>query len=155
MPVVRWELVVFARQMARDSTCNKKHAALVVKGRRVLGAATNTKKTHVREFRSGRVKDKKMDRPRVAGFDVIPKSYHAEKTALMRASGNTKGAVLYSFRDEPFKQSKPCKDCVRMAKAYGIRLIVYDDGPRDPEDEENSWSPQTGFDMSSVSMEKI
>jgi len=154
VPVVYHELVVFARQMARDSLCNKRHAALVVKGTRVLGAATNMKKTHIREFRRGHVKYKKIDRPRVIGFDVIPKSYHAEKTALMRANGNVKGAVLYSFRDGEFKRSRPCKDCIRVAKEHGIRYIIYDNGPRESS-KTPYWVSLEDYEFLSVCMEKI
>ena len=109
MPSVRPEFVTAALSMAEDSLCPVKHATLVVRGRRVLAAATNKLKTHPAYPRQ--------------------KSYHAEAVALMRCNGDARGAVLYSFRNGLGKKSRPCKPCMTMVKERGIRLIVYSDWP--------------------------
>jgi deoxycytidylate deaminase len=127
--IARTEFISATMALAYDSACHKRHAAMVVKGRRVLGAATNKQKTHP------------------AGYGIGQRSFHAEAAAMMRAAdsrwpengkarNSLRGCVLYSFRNGPFKKSRPCSDCIRMAMERGIKVIVYDLGPADPEDEE-------------------
>src|SRR5437867_7310283 len=107
MPSVREEFITATIEMARahePSGIRAKHAAMVVHGNRVIGAGVNVSKTHTGNGRRT--------------------TYHAEFNALKRANGDSKGAVLYSFRNGREKWSRPCAECMALAQERGIKLVV-------------------------------
>jgi deoxycytidylate deaminase len=100
------EFVTAAMAISEDSDCHNKHGAVIARKHRALAVAANKKKTH----------------------PAVPrqKSYHAEAVALLRLkNGEAEGATLYSFRNGLQKKSRPCSDCLLMARLHGIRFIVY------------------------------
>ena len=129
MSQIKIEFVTATIEMAKASTCSKRHAALVVRGNRVIGAGINIMKTHPGTGRRA--------------------SYHAEFSALRRLKRDpskplempAKGAILYSFRNGFDKRSRPCSDCIQLAKEKGIKMIVFSYGSRDPED----WNTDMDF----------
>ena len=114
---IRIEFVTATIEMARASQCSKRHAAMIVRGNRVIGAGINYTKTHPAGKRSG----------------SRYWTYHAEVAALSRLKKDpskplelpARGAVLYSLRNGIEKQSRPCADCTAKAQEKGIRLMVF------------------------------
>ena len=108
MPSVREEFVTATIEMAKaleDNGCRTKHACIIVRGNRVIGVGTNLRKSHTGGGRGT--------------------TYHAEFRALKRSNGDSRGAVLYSFRNTQERWSRPCADCAAAAQERGIKLMVF------------------------------
>ena len=91
-----------------------KHGALVVKGGRVMGMASN----------------KAINHPKIVSSCHIKThcSRHAEQQAIRNAGPNLKGAVLYVARVNKTGQernSKPCSACERAITESGIKRVVF------------------------------
>ena len=102
-----------ACRLAEQSSANKRHGCVIVKGGRVISTAYNAyiNKPHF-------VSPEHMDRC----------SVHAEVAALRKVKGSTKGATIYVARlnnrgEERY--SAPCEDCSSVLDERGIRKVVY------------------------------
>lgn len=83
--------------------------AVIFKGKRVFAVGSNTNKEHP-TYGSG-----------------MFKSIHAEGRAIMKAVNrniNLKGATILVYRKN-HKLAKPCKDCQKLIKKYGIKKVIY------------------------------
>lgn len=92
------------------------HAAIIVKGGRILSSGTNNKK---------RNKFVHLHYAHYSGF-------HAESAAIYRAlhehKTDLKDAVVYVVRvrkDGSVANSKPCKHCQKLLTKYGVRRALY------------------------------
>lgn len=102
-----------ATTLSATSTCSRRHAAILVRGSKVVAVGVNTERNDARFLETKK-----------------NASVHAEVACLSRARkvGNLTGAVLYiarTTRDGQPKNSKPCGECVAAIKAAGVRKIFY------------------------------
>jgi len=104
---IRERFIHAAIGMARLSECKKKHGAVVTKGNRIIGSGTNIGKSHPDWYQEQRY------------------TYHAEIVALKRGNGQIVGSNVYSFRDEIWKVSRPCRGCISRMQRLGVRSMVY------------------------------
>lgn len=101
-----------AARVAENSTCKKRHGAVVVRGGSVLSVGVN-------RYRSDR------DYSFLSLDDI---SYHAEEAALRGLGEAARGATLYVARiaaNGDHTMSKPCDSCYKLCKELGIKKIVY------------------------------
>ena len=101
----------FAARLASTSECNYKHAAIIVKGGRVLGTGVN----RTRNFCLN------VDDPERCS------SIHAEIAALKRCK-DVKDATIYIARvnrQGETRMSKPCNLCQEALDLAGVKKIVY------------------------------
>jgi tRNA(Arg) A34 adenosine deaminase TadA len=113
-----------ATLMANLSDCKQKHAAIIVKGGRIIGSGVNT-------FRNNPITD----------FPDDSYSYHAEIAALRSikkyrqigkidagGTNDLSGARIYvarvSRRGRP-ALSRPCDSCYPILIASGIKEVIY------------------------------
>lgn len=106
---VMWndKFVVQTIELASKSQCSKHHGALVVKRSKVIGRGVNFLKSHPDWHERQR------------------HSYHAEIVAIKKANGQIEGSTVYSFRDAPWKNSRPCEGCIDRMRRLGVRSMVY------------------------------
>lgn len=99
-----------ARMIAATSLVHPQLAALIVRGNRILTAATNVRKTHPIFMRYHH-------------RNVV--TIHAEARALLR--GNYEGATIYVAHNKDGKHanSKPCPTCFHLIVEAGLKKIVY------------------------------
>lgn len=90
-------------------------AALIRKGRRIVSAGLNSKKTHPLQAKYGNNR-----------FSI---HLHAEIAAILRASeDDLEGSTLYvarSLKDGSRALAKPCEGCQRAIKDFKIKRVVY------------------------------
>lgn len=108
-------------QLANDSPCNYKHAAIITKGSNILSLATNKRSNN------------KITR-KYGSFCI---SVHAEIRALLKLRRKAiqrkyNNLTLYSCRvgksfDEA-RISKPCNVCMELMVDFGVDTIVYFNG---------------------------
>ena len=101
-----------AVNVAKTSTENNLHGAVIVRGGRVLAVGVNS-------FRND---------PNTVSTPKRESSIHAEIAAL-KAMGNTaKGATIYVARvnrQGEERMSKPCTNCMDAIVKAGIKKIIY------------------------------
>lgn len=103
-----------ASVMAELSTCNQRHAAVVIKGGRTLGVGINTTRND----------------PNIVDNPKVDAATHAE-VAAVRACGdptNLRGATIYvarAGRNGKSMMSKPCPLCQDFLDNLGIKKVVY------------------------------
>ena len=104
-------IVKTAIKFAKKSNCKYyKHSAVIFKGKRIIHAACNLiYKTH----------------PNGSGPHT---SSHAEVRAIIQGIKvkdltNTKILIVRINRQEKLKNSKPCKDCMKLINRYKLRPI--------------------------------
>ena len=103
-----------ARAFASESSLNKKHGAVVVRGGSVVGTGYN----------------KHRNDPAYLPEEIVREhtSYHAEEIAIRRAGYNTKGATIYVARVNRHgedRDSLPCLPCSLLIREAQIKKIVY------------------------------
>lgn len=98
------------RIIAAGSECTPQHAAIIVKGNRVLAVSTNVQKTHPIFLKY---------------HHAYVKTIHAEARVLTR--GDFENCILYSARNikGSFGLSKPCQTCMSLLVAAKIRTLVF------------------------------
>ncbi len=104
-------MIRLAEKIAKQSRCGNQHGAVISKGRRVLGMGCNLLKTH----------------PVLGGGPV--RAVHAEAAAIrdaVRKGVNLNGKDIYVTRINcENRLSRPCPDCERLLRKYGIRRVFY------------------------------
>ena len=101
-----------------DYSVQHRHAAVVVKGGRVLSSGVNRIKTHP----SAVVEDE--------NGELVCKSIHAEMDAISRVKNKEqlKGATIYvarKGRSDQVGMSLPCTMCQRALKKHGLSKAVF------------------------------
>lgn len=103
-----------ATELAKLSSCKKKHGALVVRSNNVLSVGINKMRNNPAYM---------LDRP--SGISV-----HAEEQALKACRGDAGNSTIYVARvysDGTATMSKPCKRCQKLMKAANVKNAVYTD----------------------------
>ena len=100
-----------AQKLSMKSAYYQQLGAVIVQKSKILGVGFNKpNKTHVKS-------------------NTPYKTIHAELDAILSASfNNLTGATIYVYRQHrngALAMSKPCKYCLHMLAAYGIRTIYY------------------------------
>lgn len=102
-----------AVSLARMSTCNKKHGALIERNGNVLAVGVN----------------KLRNNPKQTGNPYSGLSIHAEEQAIKACKGDTNGATMYVARvrnaDGLPGYSKPCGRCQEALHDAGIHDVIY------------------------------
>ena len=101
-----------------DYSVQHRHAAVIVKGGRVLSSGVNRIKTHPNAV----VKDE--------DGELICKSIHAEMDAISRVKNKDqlKGATIYvarKGRSDKVGMSLPCTMCQRALRKHGLSKAVF------------------------------
>lgn len=105
-----------AIELSKTSTCTHKHAAVLVRGSKIVSAGINSLRN-----------DPYFMEDDAAKFHAAE---HAEQSCLRMAKkmDNLSGAIMYiartNRRGEPMN-SKPCIRCITAIKEAGIRKIFY------------------------------
>lgn len=106
-------MIGLALKRAQKSTCRTQHGAVVVQGHRVVGIGHNSYKT-TPSWGSGPLS-----------------TLHAEAAAIrdaVRRGINLHGATIFVARFGVANQmSRPCHDCQKRIKEYGISKVYYTD----------------------------
>ena len=68
--------------------------------------------------------------PEYSVKETFLKPLHAEAAAIMscRHQDRLKGSTIFVYRstaDGQMANAKPCEDCAKMIKKYGIRRVIY------------------------------
>ncbi len=79
--------------------------------KRVISKGCNSNKTHAKMTREHGYRG----------------GLHAEASAIMKAGKGDVLVVVRIRKDGKLSCSKPCKRCVKVAKEFGIKKIVYTD----------------------------
>lgn len=109
-----------AIKKAVQSKCKQQHAAIIVKGGRVLGIGVNQVHNYLHSTCVTGIED-----------DAIRNliSTHAEVAAIKQVKKeHLKGATLYVARISPggnVSYSRPCARCEQIIRSVGIKEIVY------------------------------
>lgn len=101
-----------ATNLARMSSCNKRHGAMVVRNGNVLSVGINKYRNDPHQ---------PTDHPKCI-------SIHAEEQALKACKGDTEGATIYVARvakDGLPAYSRPCGRCQKAIRKAGIRHVYY------------------------------
>ena len=98
-----------ACELARKSSCKKKHGAIIAKGNTILSYGKNNRRTQMRNYNFGH-------------FEC-----HAELDAIMRAT-KLEGANMYVVRVSKtgvIGNSRSCTSCIKLMRHYGIKKVFY------------------------------
>lgn len=102
-----------AVELAKQSKCRQRHAAVVLRNGNVVAAATNKDRNPVNNLDEAHVKQHA--------------SIHAEVAALSKVN-NPKGCIVYVARvmkDDTPGLSKPCRRCEKYLKDAGVRRVIW------------------------------
>ena len=106
--------LLLAARVAESSLCRQRVGAVVVKGGRVLGTATNADYNIPSNLEESKI--------------AWHASVCAERRALSAIPGNVEGAVVFVARvarkDGSLAVSKPCWRCLRVMGERGIKRVV-------------------------------
>lgn len=103
-----------AFEYAKTSDRNQKHAAIIVKGGRILAMKTNKGRNH-----PDIVSDAKTDaaiHAEVAALRACPPDMDLHGATIYIARAGRRGVPL---------MSKPCPNCQDALRARGIRKVIY------------------------------
>lgn len=103
-------LVNMAIKEAKRSKYLFRHGAVVVNKGRLTARGFNQLKTNPKLYRK-------------YGYFSI----HAECASLLRASSGDTLIVVRIRKNGNLTMSKPCEKCVKFAKDFGIKRIIYSD----------------------------
>ena len=103
-------LVNMAIEQAKMSTYLYRHGAVVANKGRMLSCGYNKLKTNPKMYKQ-------------YGYWSV----HAECAVLMRASAGDTLVVVRIKKNGSLTCSKPCEKCLRFAKDFGIKTVVYSD----------------------------
>ena len=105
-----------ACKLAQVSTCNQRHATIIVKGGSVIAVGVNTNRNH----------------PDIVENPKREAAFHSEINALKQGT-DFAGAVAYNsrlFSNGSSGLAAPCYNCTIMLLSAGIKRVVYTDGTK-------------------------
>lgn len=107
-------LINIAIEEAKKSDHKQKVGAVIFDKKRIISKGHNTKQKSIKKFH-----------PK---FQRFPFSVHAEVDSIINAKKDLKGLSILVIRinkNNQFRLSKPCNDCMKYLNYVGIKKIYY------------------------------